>query len=278
MKKYRLLLIAVALLLALAGCGSNNQNDIQWDASTVKYDTVGGKEFGFNINVLTKHPSPAIELVRLTGENTDGLAATIHNDSFEELKELKHRGMYLNLIGLRCETSNDFVKIDSMTLKVDSQEIVIPFPHPVIHRVEEKNMVSDALQFLSVPSIIATNTYQETEMTYAFAAEQDVTVTGFQFNRFLKLKNARLLINGTEQGALQNQFPLLVKKGQQVEIKGFLEFDGQMEYSDYDGLYCNAIVSYTTQAGGAQRMEAKLVSQSVSNAEDAVAVIDRILS
>ncbi|MCI6400361.1 MAG: hypothetical protein SPF51_00215 [Candidatus Fimivicinus sp.] len=278
MKKYQLLLIAIALLLTLAGCAADKKKDIQWDAASVKYEALGGDEFGFNINVLTKHPSPKVELVRLAGENTDGLTATVHNDTFEEIKELKHCGMYLNLIGLRCETPNDYVKIDSVTLKVDSQEIVITFPHPVIHRVEEKKMVSDALQFLSVPSIVATNTHQETEITYAFAAEQNVRVTDFQFNRFWKLKNARLLINGTDEGALQDQLPLLVKKGQQVEIKGFLEFDGQMEYSDYDGIYCNAVISYTTQHGEDGQLVAKLVSQSVANAEDAAAVIDRILT
>lgn len=285
MKKDRLIQISVLFLCAfmLASCstGGNNNNsssNIILGTDLVKYNMEGTNEFGFNVNLISTTNNTNVEFVRFSGENTQDLFVSMKDDSFDSLKGLKHNSYYITLLGFICSTGDDKVIIDGITLKIDGKESSFDFSTPIEHYVNNVYENVDKVQSRSYPSFISTNSYSTTEYAFGYYTENDITVEDFSFNSFLQLENGIISVNGEEKGKLNELLPLSISGGSAFEIKGNLAFKDKNSSSDYDSIYCNSQLTFTYNGESVPHIIAsKLVSQSVSNENDAFKAIDLML-
>jgi len=266
----------VIIVLIASGCG-NQGNKVIFSSDMVKYDMQGGADFGFNVNVIMQDKGAKIEFVNFFGENTEGLAVEMVDDSFEELKNLKYNGYYIRLLGFGCHTSNEYVQIDGMNLKVSGADMKIEFDTPIRHSVanyDDAKYEYGGLYFTGRPSIVSTMSYPSTEYSYDFSTEQDVIIEDFSFNNFLALDDAVVFVNMREIGMLKDLLPLEVKSGSSISIRGYFSFNGE-GFSEYDSIYCISKLSYKSfDKANSYEIPGRLVSQSVSNTDDAKRVIE----
>ena len=68
----------------------------------------------------------------------------LNDDSYEEIKKLNHNGYYIRLLGFVCKTADDYVKIDSVNLKIDGADKKFDFPTPIEHYLKNDDTDSYA--------------------------------------------------------------------------------------------------------------------------------------
>jgi len=282
--KTRLAILLKAVIitaLVFTGCASSGGEHKKYIFATdmVKYNLEGIEIFGFNVNFLSKDKEPNIEFVSFEGENAQGLSVELMDDTFEGIKELKHNGYYIRLLGFSCKTSDSYVEINSVNLKIDGVEEKFDFSTPIKHYVKKGADHSDDSYVypLNYPAIINTNSYSSTEFDFVYSTDEDVTVESLAFNDFLTVKSATVSIDGTNVGTLDS-FPLSLKKGSTLSMRCYLDFEAPENSTDYDSIYCDTILSYkTSKSDELLSFKTNLVSQSVSNEIDAQNAIDSIL-
>lgn len=279
--KKRIIIFAAAMIftvLALSGCAADTGLNLQEYVITtdmVKYNLQGIEDFGFNVNLISENKDIDIEFVSFEGENTQGLAVQFNDDTYEEIKELNYKGCYIKLLGFVCKTADDYVRIDSVNLKIDGAYKKFDFSTPIKHYL--KNDDSDSYVYAQgYPIFISTNSFSSSEYGFSFYTEKDIDVQSFAFNDFIGIKSAVVSVDGVDVGGL-NSFPLSLKQGSELSIKCYLNFENPDNTTDYDSIYCDSVLTYTLKSGEQLSLCNNLVSQSVSNENDAKCVIDRII-
>lgn len=282
MKKGLFILFTIVIVSAIlfSGCNNTEKEDASSEfiigSDMVKYDLQGISDFGFNVNLIAKNKDLDVEFVSFIGENTQGLSVQLKDDSYDEIKSLKQNGYYIKLLGFHCKTGDEFVQIDGVNLKINGVEQKIDFATPVKHYVKTDDSET-SVQIRNHPMFISTNTYTTTEYNFEYYAESDVTIESFSFNNFFGIKSGRVAINGEDVGDI-NSLPLVVKKDSTVSIKCYLDFKDPNNTSEYDSIYCDSLLSYKTSESNETIILANnLVSQSVSNEDDAKNVIDLMI-
>jgi len=272
--------IVIVSAILFSGCNNTEKEDASSEfiigSDMVKYDLYGLSDFGFNVNLIAKNKDLDVEFVSFIGENTQGLSVQLKDDSYDEIKSLKQNGYYIKLLGFLCKTGDEFVQIDGVNLKINGVEQKIDFATPVKHYVKTDDSET-SVQIRNHPMFISTNTYTTTEYNFEYYAESDVTIESFSFNNFFGIKSGRVAINGEDVGDI-NSLPLVVKKDSTVSIKCYLDFKDPNNTSEYDSIYCDSLLSYKTSESNETIILANnLVSQSVSNEDDAKNVIDLMI-
>lgn len=278
-KKLCGILIFVFLMAGcICGCSGKTASNPKMVLGTdmVKYHSKGTEDFGFNVNLVSDKRDMEIEFVSFSGENTQGLAVQLKDDTYDYLRDMKKDGYYKKILGFVCHTGDEQVRIDGVTLKIDGEEKEFEFKTPIQHslKVEENS----SIQTLGYPLFISTNSYDSTEYEFKYCTEEDITVTDFSFNDFLTVKDAVICVDNREIGRLEDTLPREVEKGSTIKIKGFLDFTDMDSFTKYDSIYCDAQFSYVAAGNNEiQTVHSNLVSQSVSNEQDAQQVISLLL-
>ena len=271
-------LLSIFILLSaliLSGC-SNIKKDSIVCTSLVKYNLQGISDFGFNVNLITTDKNIEVEFVRFSGENTQGLSVRLVDDTYDSLREIKQQGYYIRLLGFVCYTEDKKVIIESVTLKIDGEEKEYSFSTPIKHYVTQDHDLS--VQARSYPLFISTNSYQTTEYFFDYHVDAEVIITDFSFNDFLIVKNAEILINGQDQGRLQDLLPLTIPQDSDISIKCYLGFKNGISSTNFDSIYCDSLLSYIVKdTAEIEQVANNLVSQSVSKDADAIAVITMMI-
>lgn len=268
-----LFILVVMAVAFLSGCDQDNQKDVIIGSELIKYDMRGASLFGFNVNLISRSETTDVEFVNVWGENTQGLSVKFSDDTYDYLKSMKYNGYYIKLLGFVCQTGDDFVQIDGMTLNIDGAEQKIEFATPIKHHVA-KEEPDDSVQTRNYPLFISSCSYDTTEYSYDYYTETDVTIESFGFNDFINIKSCVISVNGVNIGDLSS-LPVSVKKDSTVSFSCYLEFKDKEHTSEYDSIYCNSRLSYKV-SGSDQTIVLynNLVSQSVSNDDDAKKAID----
>ena len=209
------------------------------------------------------------------GENTQGLAVQLNDDSYEEIKKLNHNGYYIRLLGFVCKTADDYVKIDSVNLKINGADKKFDFPTPIEHHLKNDDVDSYAY-VQDHPVFISTNSYSSSEYCFKYCAEDEITVQGFAFNDFWRIKSAVVSVDDVEIGGMDS-LPLTLKKGSELSVKCVLDFKNPDNTADYDSIYCDTVLTYALKSGKQFTLYNNLISQSISNEDDAKCAIDYIL-
>lgn len=263
-----------------AGCsdfsGKKNAKAII-TSDLIKYHTTGANDFGFNINLLTTKKNPDVEFIKFTGTNTQGLAVTYQNDTYDELIDKRYNGYYVTIMGFVCHTGDAFVQIDGMTLSVNGEEYDVDFKLPIIHMVyPESTESTNKVEAGSYPLFVSTKGISNTEFTYEYHISDSISIENFGYNDFLAPENDKVFLNGSYIGNMDDTFPLEVKNGDTVTIQCTMAFDGVVPSTQYDSVYCDTILTYV-DAGVEKELKNGIVCQSISNLDDAENVINLAL-
>ncbi len=280
MKKIFIFLAAAAVLTALVFSGCNtgaDSNSVECFVGTdmIKYNLKGMEDFGFNVTLISANKDVDVEFISFEGENTQGLSVQLRDDTFESIKELNHNGYYIRLLGFACKTADDYVKIDSVNLKIDGTEKQFDFSTPIKHYVSDGD-TNSCVYAQNYPLFISTNSYSTTEYHYSYSTDENVTVQSFAFNDFLNVKSVVVSVDDVEIGGA-DCFPLPLKKDSTLTIDCRLEFKEPDKIGEYNNIYCDSVITYTLESGEQQSLPNNLVSQGVSNDEYAKNAIDYIL-
>ena len=197
----------------------------------------------------------------------------LNDDTYDEIRSMKYNGYYIKLLGFVCKTGDEFVQIDGVTLNIDGVENKVEFAVPIKHQVKKED-THTSVQIRNYPMFISSNSYETNEYSFEYYAENDVIIENFGFNNFINIKSCVISINGENVGDLSS-FPMSVKKDSTVSFSCYLEFKDKESTSDYDSIYCDSMLSYKiTGSDQTTVLYNNLVSQSVSNEDDAKKVID----
>lgn len=274
-KWYYIATLIFSLAVALCGCSSSDK-EIYLGTDMIKYHSQGVEEFGFNVNLISPDKNPDIEFVGFTGEHTQGLTVKFEDDTYDTVENIERAGYYIKLLGFVCQTADEDVRIDGVTLKIDGEEEYFEFGTPIQHSLMEYDEES-AVFSSGYPLYISTCSYRDTKYEFRYRADKKVTIEGFGFNDFLTVRDSVVLLDGERVG-LGSCFPLEMEKDSELSILCYLDFDGAASYTDYDGVYCDAQLTYSVSGSPEKKMvSTNLVSQSVSNEDDAGEAIALIL-
>lgn len=279
MKKWLIIFVTAVIFCMpiLSGCGADADMKSQYIVATdmVKYNLHGIEDFGFNVSLISHNKDIDVEFVSFEGKNTQGLAVQLNDDSYEEIKNLNYNGYYIRLLGFVCKTADDYVKIDSVNLKIDGADKKFDFSTPIEHYL--KNGDADLYAYAQdYPVFISTNSYSSSEYCFKYCAEDDITVQSFDFSDFWCIKSAVVSVDNVEIGGLDS-LPLILKKGSVLSVKCALDFKDPDNTADYDSIYCDTVLTYTLKSGEQLSLYNNLISQSISNEDDAKCAIDYIL-
>lgn len=280
MKKWLIIFVTAVIfsIPILSGCGADTDIKSQeYIVATdmVKYNLHGIEDFGFNVNLISRNKDIDVEFLGFEGENTQGLSVQLNDDSYEEIKKLNHNGYYIRLLGFVCKTADDYVKIDSVNLKIDGADKKFDFPTPIEHYL--KNDDTDSYAYVQDhPVFISTNSYSSSEYCFKYCAEDEITVQSFAFNDFWRIKSAVVSVDDVEIGG-PDSLPLTLKKGSELSVKCVLDFKNSDNTADYDSIYCDSVLTYALKSGKQFTLYNNLISQSISNEDDAKCAIDYIL-
>ena len=268
---------AIIICFGLSSCGKSLASPIV-DTGSVKYYREGIDDFGFNVNVVTNKKNPDIKFVSFSGENVDSLKVKFADDTWDSLKNLKVKGCYLKLIGFVCHTDMDHVRIDSVKLIIDGDEMEYYFDDPVTHYNtnnirEEKGSggayMITAPTLISVTSLDPTSEYL-TEYQFVFGTDKNITISDIGFNRFFVFENSKVYINDELIGSLSNSLPMEVAPGSTIKIISKINFSSDVKGSYIEYVYCNFYFSYISENDGQEySIESPIICQSAINPEEA---------
>lgn len=256
-----------AVVLLFSGCSSVKENKVIFGSDLVKYDLQGVEDFGFNVNMIATNKNTDVEFVSFTGENTQGLAVQLMDDTYESIENIQRNGYYIRLLGFKCYTANPYVEITGVNLKVDGEEVYYKFKTPIKHSIRNDDIEHD-VHFNALPKFISTNVFGEDEFHFSYTADKDIKLLDFYFNDFIDVEDTVVKIDGVEKGSLKTALPLDVKKDSTIVIECTPNFKNPAESTKYDSIYCDSILLYESD-GVKKEYRNRLVSQSVSNEEDA---------
>lgn len=149
------------------------------------------------------------------------------------------------------------------------------FPTPIEHHL--KNDDADSYAYVQDhPVFISTNSYSSSEYCFKYCAEDEITVQSFAFNDFWRIKSAVVSVDDIEIGGMDS-LPLTLKKGSELSVKCVLDFKNPDNTADYDSIYCDSVLTYALKSGKQFTLYNNLISQSISNEDDAKCAIDYIL-
>ncbi|HHW70831.1 MAG TPA: hypothetical protein GX392_05800 [Clostridiales bacterium] len=279
MKKRISPLILLVFIFICCGCSKFNEN-VRFGSNMIKYNAQTIEEFGFNLDMISTSKNPKIEFVEFKGTNVQGLVTELHDDTFDEVKNLCHNDYYIKLLGFQCYTEDEYVQIDGVHLKVDSKDIELVFDPPIKHSVTSDDKLNTGVATMGYPLIICTTSYQNTEYFYEYYAEENIILEDFYFNDFLKPTNAILYINDTKVGNLEDLLPINIPQGSNFTIWTNIDFKDDISHTYYDRVYCNSAISYKLESEPNHTIEIKnfIISQNVSNEDDAKVVINILSS
>jgi len=276
LKKILCVFIALFSLVStlFSGCARTDL-DIIVGVDLLKYNRHGTADFGFNLNLITPSSNTSIEFVAFHGENTHAVSTQFRDDTFDSLKSMKHNGYYIRLLGFVCHSNAEKVIIKKVTLRIDGEEKSFTFSTPIEHSLKQADS-EPFVQFRSHTSLISTRSYETTRFFFEYHTETAVTITGFSFSDFLYVKEATVVVNGETRGQLADVLPLTVDAGSHIALQRcYLGFKDNGTSTSYDSVYCDAQLSYSVSGSTIVRsVTTGLVSQSVSNNDDARNVID----
>jgi hypothetical protein len=278
--------LMLLMLFGLSGCVGASASDVVVAAHLVKYDVQGTEEFGFNVGLVTTDKNIGVEFVSFAGENVQGLAVELQDDTFEDIKKLKHKNYYIKLLGFICSVGNEFrgdesVRIDSVILKINGVEHEYPFSAPLKHLSKQEDSDDSQVSIGFSPVLISTTSLGSqgysneylTDYSFEYLTESAVTITDFSFNDFLIVSDATISVNDTIVGNLSESLPLDVPKDATVTIDGVLN-QKDPGATGYESIYCDSCLTYLTEKGDKIIFKNTLVSQGVSNEDDARALIE----
>lgn len=272
MKKSIALCLMLLTLLPLCSACQTKEPEIFLCTDLVKYNRVGDEEFGFNVTLISPK-KVEVQFIGFEGENTEGLTVRQTDDTYDELKS-RIGGQYVTLLGFTCHTANPSVQIDAVKLNIDGKEGRYAFQEPIRHTVSaEEDEAECPVILYSVPTFISSVALDEQEFSFTLSPEEDATITDFSFNDFITVKSARVVIDGDEKGELRDLLPLKVSAGSQIEWKAVLGAKNTAPTAHYDSIYCNFVLECQTEDGRTYSERRSLVSQSISNKDDALAVV-----
>jgi hypothetical protein len=249
------------------------------NTNMIKYDLeVFYSNAGFDMTIVSTKNDSTIEFVNFWGKNCDDMDVEYNDDTYEYLKNLKYRGYYVRIIGFVCSTYSDSIQINGVTLKIDGVEQQFAFETPLVHEVVPEEEFGP-IMFLSYPSFISTTSI-DNELYYVFSIEEDCTIDSFGFNNFYDIQELLIEVDGSMVGG-KEALPLDVKKGSRVNIRPRIELSSAQPSTDFDWLYTSPMLRYHHTVDGTSKnysMTLSLVSQGVSNEEDAKALIDYLIA
>lgn len=271
-------IIAIIICFGLSSCGKSLASPIV-DTGSVKYYREGTDDFGFNVNVVTNKKNPDIKFVSFSGENVDSLKVKFADDTWDSLKELKIKGCYLKLIGFVCHTDMDHVRIDSVKLNIDGNEMEYYFDDPVTHYNTNNDIsrengsggayMSAAPMFIGVKSLYPSSEYL-TEYQFVFGTDKNITISDIGFNRFFVFEDSKVYINDELIGSLSNSLPMEVAAGSTIKIISKINFSSDIKGSYIEYVYCNFYFSYISENDGQEySIESPIICQSAINPEEA---------
>lgn len=268
---------AIIICFGLSSCGKSPDYPIV-DAKSVKYYCEGIDDFGFNINVVTNKKDLDIKFVSFSGENVDSLKVKFADDTWDSLKELKIKGCYLKLIGFVCHTDMDHVRIDSVKLNIDGNEMEYYFDDPITHyntnNISRENG-SGGAYLLNLPTLISVTSLDPTseyltEYQFIYATDKDITISDFGFNHFLEFDNPTVYINDENTGSLSDSLPLKVAAGSTIKIISKINFSSDIKGSYIEYVYCDFYLTYISENNGQEySIKNSIICQSAINPEEA---------
>lgn len=222
MKKIYSLILILLIVFGFSACGAKSQ--VMFFPDMVKYRLFRSdstNKFSFNMNVISSKTNPKIEFVSAEGVNTEYMSVSFTDDTFESIKERKIDNSYVILLGVHCTVVSEYTKIDSMKLRVDGKETVIKFSTPIENNFisyDEHCLAQRNMPFYIFPQSFVGN--NETDYTFSVEALKDTEVKSFSFNEFLSFQNATVYINNALVGTIPDAFPLEIKNGDILTVKG----------------------------------------------------------
>lgn len=277
MKKIVSIVLVVILLFSFSACGFSSTDSVVFYPELVKYNLERGQtdtnEFSFNIQLLSSKAKPEIEFIYAEGENTDNLSVTFTDDTFDDLKR-KIDGKYMILLGVYCKPVSDYIRIDSMILKVDGKKTKLDFPVPVENRFYDFDSRDHFIAQMNMPTYVFTTSFlgqNETDYIFAMQVLSDLTVRKAAFDDFISFANATVLVNGDEIGALSDVLPLKLKSEDVLSIKSKIKLNGSDELF-MGNIYTSLVIDYS--AGGKKLQERFHLSAAyLGNRNDAKAFV-----
>lgn len=269
MKKLISIFLTALLLLGTCSCMAKNQTLLF--PETVKYNirrSDSQNEFSFNMNVLSSAKNPKIEFLSASGVNTEELAVTFSDDTFESLKDKKIDGYFVTLLGIHCKSICEYTKIDTLTLLVDGKETQVNFEVPI-----ENTFISSEEHCLSrrnMPVYVFPQSFaggNETDYTFSLSAITDTTLKSFAFNEFLDFSAAEVYVNGSFLGNITQVFPLGLKEDDILTVKSKIKLNDNT-LTGKENFYLNLCAE--CDCGGKEITEYyPLTATFIGNVEDA---------
>ena len=257
------------------GCNSDN-NAIIVTGDMIKYNRVGPRSFGFNLNLIDNKPNSSIEFVNFSGKNTEGLNVEYIDDTFKEIKNKKIEGRYLTILGFKCLTAYENVEIDSLTLNINNKKTVVKFSTPLIHTVK-KEITDDSVNGGAYASMICTSSFSNTDYYFEYHAEKNAELISFGFNDFVFPKDSDVTVNNISVGSIDDAFPLSVKSGDSIMIQCKIDFKPNSENSEYTNVAFNSELTYHAENLSENSvLSSEIYSQGISNLDDAKALISEL--
>ena len=283
------LLLCICTMLAASVFGCNNKSvsecpQVFFDHvrfNSFSYESTNSKRFGVNVCVITDRNDAEIEYIGASGENVDTVKCTVVDDTFDSVKTLKEKGMYLHIIGLSFAPSNTSVQINTITLKVDGHEAEYALNEPIRFEIvsDDDPAVSFPVYGIAVPSLITetsicdndeTVTPQNNLYQFGYTAEVDAVITDFGFTQYLHPLNTTVYVNDRSMGSAEDCFPLTVHENDIIKIKCNIAYNRDITDNDYGYTYCDTYISgHLPDSDDILSARMHLSCQGICNAENA---------
>ncbi len=269
MKRICSLIILLIVLLNFASCKATSQ--VSLFPEMVKYNLFRSdskNEFSFNINVLSSEMNPKIEFVCAEGFNTDNLSVFFSNDTFDSIKGKRIENSYVTLLGIHCTSGYEYTKINSMKIRINGTESIIRFKTPIEntfvsyddHCFAQRNMPI----YIFPQSFVGNN---ETEYVFSIQALKNTVVKSFDFNDFLSFYEANVYINDNLVGTVFDVFPIELKLGDILSVKGKIKTRSE-DLTSKENYYLNLCVECEFAEGNMTEYY-PLVATFIGNINDA---------
>ncbi len=232
---------------------------------------------GFNLTLLSKEKAETLEFISFEGENlTDG-KIDIYDETFDCLKGYKRNGYYITLMGFQFNLNPGKTTITKINLKINGKSISKKLTYPIIHDnpVENPNdytYICSGGQPLMIPSYSVYG--QDNNFPYGFDVYEDTTFSGFSFVDSVVPLNATVSVNEINLGSLDNVLPLKLKAGDHMIIYTDIAYSEDVKYKKCTGVLTNAVLEYKTPEGKNKKIYMIYSTQSISNEDEAIIVID----
>ncbi len=270
MKKAFLLLLIIPILFT--SCTST-PNDIIFATDMVHYNSHGANQFGFNVNLLLPNTNSTVEFVNFDGINVENIDVKFNDDTYDDVKNLNHNGYYMKLLGFASSNIDEYIQIDSITLKIDDVEHTYKFNSPIKHTVEDLEK-SSPFEIGFAPTIISTISFTDTSYNFSFTVTEDIIIENIGFIDFIDMKNATVTVNGSSIKDFEEE-PFVVEKNSTLSIRTGLELKDKNSTNYYHSFYTDLVIDYRyIDSSEINSCYSYIISQGVSNKEDAIEVIN----